>query len=862
MYIVFDTETTGKALSFSAPITDFNNWPRMVQIAWKVFDRNGIETDSQNLIIKPQGYVIPDDAIAIHRITNERAKTEGIPLEEALNKFASAIKNSKYLIAHNITFDENVVGCEFLREGMHNCIPDIQHIDTMKLTTEFVGIPNIRGRSGFKYPSQTELHQKLFNKGFEDAHDALADVTALANIFFELQRIGVLGFKESDDEINPESLSNYSKNTCIGGNIPLAPLGIHTFHSILEGAGSTIEYIKLAKENGHTSMAITDNGTLSGTFEFYMKCKANGIKPIFGVEILLNDNIGKFDEQNKSLEGDSFKIKIFIKDKIGYSNLNHLIYLANTEGYYKQEGRITTDWLLKYKNGLILSTSGLDGKLASMVLRGREIEAESYINMLRSEFGEDLIIELKFSKFPTQKQYNNFLIKMMSKYNILPVLSSDTYYPKKEDSILQDVVTSIKSHRPLAYCSLKENRELWYFNSEDYKNMNDKYGFKYPQNFLELCMKNTIRVAERCNFEFETGIEKYPRYEPTDDVIKYFGTDKSDEIIKKLAFAKLKQKIRKYQENHIVEMTEDKIKEYVDRLNYELQVIESKKMLDYFLVNWEIINYYRKQGYDIGPARGCFQIGSRVKMSDGMYAPIETIKHGDEVIDAFGNKQKVINRFEYDVDEDIIELDFDNGKKIICTLDHEILTNNRGWIAAKDLTEEDKIVIVDKEDTAKIKSRKIKIYKGKVFDLEVENSHSYNIEGLGVHNSAAGSLLSWCLDITKIDPIRFGLYFERFLNPERNCLTSNCNVMLKDGSYKNIVDVEIGDPVQTEHGLGKLVQKHERELREDESVYEIESEDGAKVQLTGCHIVPVFRDGNRIEVRVDEIVETDQLFVF
>jgi len=163
---------------------------------------------------------------------------------------------------------------------------------------------------------------------------------------------------------------------------------------------------------------------------------------------------------------------------------------------------------------------------------------------------------------------------------------------------------------------------------------------------------------------------------------------------------------------------------------------------------------------------------------------------------------------------------------------------------------------------AKLKSRKIRKYIGKVHDLTVEETHSYNIEGLGVHNSAAGSLLSWCLDITKIDPIRFDLYFERFLNPERNCLTSNCSVMLKDGSYKNIVDVEVGDPVQTEHGLGTFVQKHERELKEDEDVFEIEAEDGAKVQLTGCHIVPVFREGKRIEIRVDEILETDQLFVF
>jgi len=639
MYIVFDTETTGKALSFSAPITDFNNWPRMVQIAWKVFDRNGVETDSQNLIIKPQGFVIPDEVVKIHRISNEKAKSEGIPLDTALRMFGEAVKNSKYLIAHNIAFDENVVGCELLRQGMHNYVPDALHIDTMKLTTDFVAIPATRGRSGFKYPSQTELHQKLFNTGFEDAHDALADVTALARCFFELQRLGVLGFKENDEEVSVEALSSFSQEkpvVHVDGSIPMVPLGLHTFHSILDGAGSVDAYIELAKSYGHTSMAITDNATLSGTFEFFQKCKSKGIKPIFGIEIFLNDNIGKFED--KALEGDSFKLKILVKDKIGYSNLNHLLYLANTEGYYKKEGRITTEWLLKYKEGLIVSTSGLDGKLASMVLRGKDNKAEAYINTLRREFGEDLIAELKLSKFATQKQYNNFLIKMVTKYKIMPVMSNDTYYPKKEDSILQDVVTSIKQHRPVQFCFLKENRELWYFGSDDYKKINEKYGFKYPDSFLEVCMSNTLKVAEKCNFEFETGIEKYPRYEPTQKVIDYFKTDKPDVIIKKLAFAKLNQKIKKYQDNGIVNMDDEKIKEYVDRLNYELTVIESKKMLDYFLVNWEIINYYRGTGHDIGPARG----------------------------------------------------------------------------------------------------------------------------------SAAGSLLSWCLDITKIDPIRFNLYFERFLNPERD----------------------------------------------------------------------------------------------
>lgn len=699
MYIVFDTETTGKAKNFSAPITDFNNWPRMVQIAWKVFDKHGVEIDSQNLIIKPQGYRIPDEAIEIHRITNERAKEEGVPIRQALEKFAEVVKNNKHLIAHNITFDENVVGCEFLREEMYNCVSDINHIDTMKLTTDFVAIPNKRGRSGFKFPSQTELYKKLFNKGFEDAHDALADVTALAKCFFELQRIGVLGFKENDGEEDlMESLSKTSEDKSEEevGVVKITPLGLHTFHSILDGAGSIDEYIKLAKEYGHSSMAITDNSTLSGTFEFFNKCKSKGIKPVFGVEMLLNDNIGKFEE--KELEGDNYKIKVLIKNGQGYKNLNHLIYLANTEGYFKKEARITTEWLLKYKEGLIVSTSGLDSKLANMVLKGKDVEAENYVNMLKSEFGEDLIVEFKFSKFTTQKRYNNFLIKMMRKYKLFPVLSNDTYYPKKEDSKLQDVLTSIKQHRIMSYCSLKENRELYYFNSEDYRYMNKKYGFKYPDKFLELCMKNTNVIADKCNFEFDTGTEKYPRYEPTKKVIDYFKTDKTEEIIVQLAFAKLRQKINIYKENGIVEMTDEKVKKYVDRLNYEISIIESKKMLDYFLVNWEIINYYRGEGYDIGPARGCFVPGSRVKMADGMYAPIDTIEVEDKVIDAFGDEREVIDILEYDIEEDVIELEFDDGRIIECTLDHEILTENRGWVQAKDLSEEDEIADINKED--------------------------------------------------------------------------------------------------------------------------------------------------------------------
>ena len=638
-------------------------------------------------------------------------------------------------------------------------------------------------------------------------------------------------------------------------------LHLHTFHSILDGCGSVDNYIKLAKEYNHPSIAITDHGTLSGTFELYKKCKAAGIKPIIGMEAYVNDKQGEFEE--KKYEGGNSHQSIFVMNKEGFVNINKLAYRSFDEGFYKR-GRIKTEWLFENKTGLFITTSCAVSNMSKLVREGKESEAEEYLKDLMREFGDNLVAELQFNEFDGQKVYNHWLLKMIKKYSLMPILTNDVHYAFKEDAELQDTLIAINQKTKLGDSFKLNTRNLFYANVDDFHIFNKEFGFNYPEKFVDMCLENTLKVADKCNFDFELGKEKYPRYEAAQDVKNYFSTDNTKEIITRLSLAKLKQKLNKYKENKLVDITPEKEKEYYDRLKYELEVIEDKSMLDYFLVNWEIVKFCKDNDIATGPGRGCFIPNSRVKMSDGLYAPIDTIQIGEYVFDAFGEIKKVIDTLQYEIEEEVIELEFECGRKITCTLDHEFLTNNRGWVMAKDLNEEDGVADIDKEKSrnAKLKNRTIKIYKGKVYDLTIEDSHCYNIEGIGVHNSAAGCLLSWCIDITKIDPIRFDLYFERFLNPSRNCLTRNCNVMLKDGSYKNIVDVEVGDPVQTEHGRGILVQKHERELKDNESVYEIESEDGAIVQLTGCHIVPVFRDGKRIEVRVDEILESDFLFVF
>ena len=189
MYLFFDTETTGLPRSFIAPESDFDNWPRLVQIAWILCDEKGGEVSRKSLIIKPEGFTIPEDAVRIHKITTEMALDKGIPLAEALSEFNQATLKADVLIAHNIAFDQRIIGAEFLRKDIPSGITRLKPFCTMLNSTEFCKLPSYRG---WKPPRLYELHMKLFSKGFERAHDALADTEACMRCFFELKNKGVV----------------------------------------------------------------------------------------------------------------------------------------------------------------------------------------------------------------------------------------------------------------------------------------------------------------------------------------------------------------------------------------------------------------------------------------------------------------------------------------------------------------------------------------------------------------------------------------------------------------------------------------------------------------------------------------------
>ncbi len=188
-YLIFDTETTGLPKNWKAPVSKLDNWPRLVQIAWLQCDNSGNVLASSDYIVKPQGFTIPKDAENIHGISTETAMTEGVALKKVLNQFSIAINNSNFLVAHNMSFDEKIVGAEFLREDIKNKLFDISRICTMESSTDYCKLP---GKYGYKWPSLSELHYKLFDQYFEEAHNADVDVKACAKCFFKLKSEGFL----------------------------------------------------------------------------------------------------------------------------------------------------------------------------------------------------------------------------------------------------------------------------------------------------------------------------------------------------------------------------------------------------------------------------------------------------------------------------------------------------------------------------------------------------------------------------------------------------------------------------------------------------------------------------------------------
>jgi DNA polymerase III subunit epsilon len=192
MLLFLDTETTGLPNYYATDPA--KKWPRVVQLAWSLYDNDGKRESQNSFIIYPTDFKIPMDAARIHGITTERAKAEGTSLHKVLPQFNLDVEKATTVIAHNVDFDLPIITTEFLRVRMETPLLEKQKFCTMKGPgiVSYCKIPNASGTRN-KWPKLNELHQHLFETEFSGSHDAGADVEACARCYFELRKRGIIG---------------------------------------------------------------------------------------------------------------------------------------------------------------------------------------------------------------------------------------------------------------------------------------------------------------------------------------------------------------------------------------------------------------------------------------------------------------------------------------------------------------------------------------------------------------------------------------------------------------------------------------------------------------------------------------------
>ncbi|MDG1279533.1 MAG: DNA polymerase III subunit alpha [Algoriphagus sp.] len=630
MYLIFDTETTGLPRDYNAPMSDVDNWPRLVQLAWQLHDAKGNLLSNHNYIIRPEGFTIPYNAEKVHGISTKRALAEGHDLKQILGIFENDVQKSTYLVGHNIEFDINVVGSEYLRAEATMPLTATQ-LDTKDISTEFCALPGGRGGK-FKWPTLTELHQKLFGKGFGDAHDAAYDVDATARCFFGLINQGVqtpvagIGISEVIYEAPKLEEANFAQakdsqkaaakdilkqagkaDISDLTDVPFTHLHVHSQFSVLQATSEIPAMIARAKALGMPAIAMTDHGNMMGAFNFVKEAMAKEIKPILGCEF----NLCR-DRKNKSNKDDGYQTVLLAKNKAGYHNLAKLASYANIEGFYYVP-RIDKELLLQYKSDLIATTGGLWGEIPYLILNVGETQAEEAFLWWKEQFGEDFYVELNRHGVPEEEKVNEVLLELAHKYDVKYFAANNTYYSEKTDAKAHDVLLCVKDgelyDKPKKYIG-KRGREF------RYGFPNDEFYLKTPEEMKKLFAD--LPEAIECTNEIVAKVEAYklarevllPKF---DIPAEFVHPEDAEDGGKRGENAYLRHLTYEGAKKRYKEITP----EIQERLDFELATVANTGYPGYFLIVQDFIAEARKMGVSVGPGRGS-AAGSAVAYCTGI----------------------------------------------------------------------------------------------------------------------------------------------------------------------------------------------------------------------------------------------------
>ena len=354
-------------------------------------------------------------------------------------------------------------------------------------------------------------------------------------------------------------------------------LHIHSEFSLLDGANRIKDLPVRAKELGMKAMAITDHGVMYGAIDFYKACKKEGIKPIIGCEVYVAPRT-RFDKE-PNIDNHYYHLILLAKNNQGYKNLSKLVSLGFVEGYYYKP-RIDLEILEKYSEGLICLSACLAGAVNQALINGQEEKAEEVALWHKKVFGEDYYIEIQNNGIPEQVLANQKLVKLARKLDIPLVATNDAHYLKKEDAYNHEVLLCIQTGKKMS------DPDRMRFDTDELYVKSPEEMSEYFKAFPD-AIENTVKIAEKCNVEFEFGHTILPNYDVPAEYPTHY------DFFKKLCDDGIK---KRYGENPS--------KEILDRAEYEISVIKKMGYVDYFLIVWDFIHYAKSQGIPVGPGRG------------------------------------------------------------------------------------------------------------------------------------------------------------------------------------------------------------------------------------------------------------------
>ena len=353
-------------------------------------------------------------------------------------------------------------------------------------------------------------------------------------------------------------------------------LHLHTEYSLLDGAIRTKELMRKAAEFEMPAVAITDHGNLYGAIEFYQDAKNAGIRPIIGCEAYMAP--GSIQDRPNNMRDAAYHFTLLAKDETGYRNLVKLISTAHLDGFHYKP-RIDKELLARHSAGLIGMSACLKGEINMAIQSDDLAKARQSAAQFRDIFGaENFFLELHDHGIEAQQKCNRVLPQLAREFGLGLVAANDVHFLERTHHDAHDVMICIGTGK-----MVHDERRMHYV-PELYFKSADEMRALFPEH--PEAITNTLEIAERCDLRLEFGKSKYPDYPVPDGKTR-------EAYLRELCYRGLHKRYG------------DSVgSELIQRLDYELDVLEKTGFVSYFLIVWDFIDFAKSRGIPVGPGRG------------------------------------------------------------------------------------------------------------------------------------------------------------------------------------------------------------------------------------------------------------------